>query len=189
MSYQRIAMTLSLNILHLIHYCRQFLYVILILKSLIFQIVVHYQSQVATKTITDESMASFFKSIAMGRPQKSIIKKLQHTPLWCGVSDVFKKKIHVECCDLTSKSEENIFRSFDIEDIVDVKFKDIMLQLTQKAPLTKEILETIAGNKKDRSTQVAYAAACLLRIRNREMSRAHKSVGIVLDNGGATNEV
>jgi hypothetical protein len=110
-----------------------------------------------------------------GRLRKAIISEVLHC-------------LNQECATLCQRDDPSL-RIQSLEDLTSVP-SSLWLD---RAPLLNDILDTVLQSSKKSSEKIlhikSFLGACLLFGRSQRNSRLPYMIGLILDQGGATNEV
>ena len=107
-------------------------------------------------------------------------------------------KLNEECTNLCKKTTVSVFRTIPVDRLSNFTWKDMVEELQQKAPFLFSLLHSIVSRNDHRNTVkvatahypgICFAAAALLKERNREMCGLQSLVSLLMYSCHAEKQV
>ena len=158
----------------------------------IFQVTVRQNNgSIRSMRIRNDELQNVCKSIGSGKNLEQISKAIfAQDGLNKLLQELFLKKVNSDCKSL-GKSKSPVLKNKSPHELASLELSDIPVSWEQESSLFVPVLKAVTGVSPDQKlpADVVFGGATLLRHRSREMSQLHYATGLILDHGGATDEV
>lgn len=160
-----------------------------------------YPSQVKTKVVKIKEHVQFIKALARGASTKTLAGIVHRdATLRPVLNTLICKQLSRECTSLCSDHLPSILRQTSTDDLTGLSWNELAEEWKKRSTLLYKVLDAIAHNVHVQHRQpspptvtlspaVLLAGSALLFCRNPKMCRVQLATGLVLDHGGATDEV
>ncbi|CAH1248568.1 Hypp8253 [Branchiostoma lanceolatum] len=164
------------------------------------KVVFIYPSGKKTRVVKDSHDIKYLRALLRGLPAKTPAGIVYRDPklrplLHRQVCD----KLSQDCTALCSHKKPSVLRKTDIDGLLDIDFATIIKEWKERTPLLYEVLQAVVcnthkmrsapDNSEERDNPcIAQAGCALLYRRCPPMSRLQMATGMVLEQGGTTDE-
>ncbi|XP_069128258.1 uncharacterized protein [Argopecten irradians] len=156
------------------------------------QILTSNGGQIQTTRVKDKEFQVICQAIAKGRTSQHVARLLLKQETFRNeLENCFLKQLEKECKLITKKTNSSELRKVTPEDIKSLDLNVILKEWEQTSPLFAHVLRTISNSgsfDEGFNPAVIFAGASLIRCRCPELNQLHCATGLVMDEGGATNE-
>lgn len=162
---------------------------------------VTYPSQTKTRLVKDAGQVKLLKAVVEGASADKLAGIIYRDDAFRPVLNKLAcQKLSQECTSLCSDKQPSVLRNTAVDDLTNISWKAITEEWKQRSTLLYEVLEAIACKQpvKERTSsdirrqhipRIGFAGSALLFSRNPKMCQLQLAAGLVLDKGGATDEV
>ena len=160
------------------------------LAYLYFQVSVNDKGKIKSKIVQDKHQVSFLKQLVHGHDDKKLSKAIYNSSLHNELRNLFIKELQRDCTNISKTTSSTSLREKDAQELASIDWISVADEWKQASDILCPVIEAISGKSlKDNPARLVFPCSSLLYTRNRSLNKLQEAAGLVLDSGGATDEV